>query len=78
MFLHYRRRARLLLYFAFQKYKTQIYKLIIAEIFKKQDLALPGGTGPMLESLGASATQKLSTDFFIMDQTASTEQVQAN
>jgi len=41
--------------------------LIIAEIFKKQDLALPGGTGPLLESLGASATQKLSTDFFVMD-----------
>ena len=41
-------------------------------------MALPGGTGPLLESLGASATQKLSTDFFVMDQTASTEQVQAN
>ena len=31
MFLHNKRRARLLIYFAFMKYKTQVYKEIIAD-----------------------------------------------
>ena len=43
MFLHFRRRARLLLYFAFQKYKTQIYKSVISESLQKEDLAIPAG-----------------------------------
>jgi hypothetical protein len=45
MFLHYRRRARLLLYFAFHKYKTQIYKTVISDLVAKQNFALKGGVG---------------------------------
>jgi len=35
MLLHYRRRARLLMYFAFQKYKTQVYKAVMADLIQK-------------------------------------------
>ena len=34
MFLHCRRRHRLLVYFAFQKYKTQTYKSVMADILR--------------------------------------------
>ena len=40
MFLHCRRRHRLLLYFAFQKYKTQIYKSVMADLLRAQALGM--------------------------------------
>lgn len=52
MFLHYRRRARLLIYFAFHKYKTQVYKGVITDFIRKQELRMPGIVGPISGAVG--------------------------
>ena len=43
MFLHTKRRHRLLSYFAFNKYKTQVYKHLISDFVQKENLGLSRG-----------------------------------
>jgi len=56
-FLHHRRRARLLLYFGFQQYKTQTFKGIIHDFIRLQEV----GLRPKDEQL-AIAAQRLGRD----------------
>mmetsp|Transcript_18720 Transcript_18720/g.32002 ORF Transcript_18720/g.32002 Transcript_18720/m.32002 type:complete len:168 (-) Transcript_18720:55-558(-) len=49
MCLHFRRRARFLLYFAFQNYKTQVYKLLIGDLVKRQQMAIVPALAPAPE-----------------------------
>ena len=55
MLLHTRRRQRLLLYFAFQKYKTQVYKTLVSEYVEMQDMAIPTRGLPAPEERRASS-----------------------
>ena len=46
MFLHHRRRTRFLQYFAFQRYKTQVYKMVLADAAKKDIVGIGARHSP--------------------------------
>lgn len=84
MFLHSRRRHRLLLYFAFQKYKSQTYKSVMADLLRAQALGMARSSEQILnkfsrsmelelESLGESAEYASSSKGGVLTRTATVE-----